>query len=117
MTRGIRQQQWRHKASEGYNLAQQSHRKDPNYSTVMMRHGFCEKPDCWATSSPDSTGREWDICVPSGGTVKENVRGLRIDVIFFGTDETETPEYQAAEYPPQEHPACSRLCLVGSQDS
>lgn len=53
-------------------------------------------------------------------TVKENVvslKGLRIDVIFFGIDETETPEYQAAEYPSQEHPARSGLCLIGSQDS
>lgn len=60
------------------------------------------------------------VCSIWMATVKENVdsaRALRIDVIFFRIDETETPEYQAAEYPPQEHPACSGLCLVGSQDS
>lgn len=60
------------------------------------------------------------VCSIWTATVKENVdavRALRIDVIFFRTDETETPEYQAAEYPPQEHPARSGLCLVCSQDS
>lgn len=76
MTRGIHQQQWWHKASEGYNLVQQSHSKDHNDFTVMMRHGFCEKPNCWVTSSPDSTGREWDICVPSGWKLWRRTRSL-----------------------------------------